>query len=198
MKNVILSAFVILSFGLNLSASEKSKCTLTPSSTLEVSWTGYKTPAKVGVGGTFNKISYAPVAKSGSDFKSILVGSTVVIDTTSVNSKHEGRDATLAEFFFGLLNNKNIEAKIVDIQSETVLSVQIEMNGVKNTVLMTYSFNNGVFEANGSIDLLDYRASEALAGINKACYDLHEGKTWSDVGISFQTKIDSTRCKAKN
>lgn len=195
MKHVILSAFVVLSFGANLSASEKSKCTFTPSSAIEVNWTGYKTPTKVGVGGTFDKVVYAPAAKSAKELQSILVGSTVVIDTTSVNSKHEARDATLAEFFFGLLNDKNINAKIVAIPSNKALNVEIEMNGVTNTVVMSYTFIDGIFEAKGSIDLLDFRANEALAGINKACYDLHEGKTWSDVGISFKTKIDSANCK---
>lgn len=195
MKNVILSAFVVLSFGLNLSASEKNKCTLTPSSTLEVNWTGYKTPAKVGVGGTFDKVIYAPVAKNGNDFKSILVGSTAVIDMSSVNSNDKGRDATLVEFFFGLINNKNIEAKIVNISVDKRIDVEIVMNDVKKTIPMSYTFTNGIFEAKGSIDLLEFNANKALSGINKACYDLHDGKTWSDVAIGFKTKIDSKNCQ---
>lgn len=206
MKNVILSALVVLSFAFNVNASEKSGCTLAQSGPIEVSWTGYKTPKKVGVGGTFDKVTYTPVAPSGENFRSILVGSSVVIDTSSVNSKHQDRDAKLAKFFFGLMSDKNINAKIVDIKADKkvkdaprtgVVTLEIEMNGVKKTTPMTYSFSDGVFEAKGSIDLLEFSANEALSGINKACYDLHEGKTWSDVGIGFKTKIEATLCRAK-
>lgn len=206
MKNVILSALLVLSFAFTANASEKSGCTLAQNGQIEVTWTGYKTPKKVGVGGTFDKVTYAPVATSGSDFRSILVGSSVVIDASSVNSKHEDRDAKLAQFFFGLMSDKNINAKILDIKADKrvknaprtgVLSVEIEMNGVKKVTPMTYTFSDGIFEAKGSIDLLDFSASKALAGINEACFDLHEGKTWSDVGISFKTKIEATLCKVK-
>jgi hypothetical protein len=135
-----------------------------------------------------------------------LVGSSVVIDSSSVNSKHEDRDSKLANFFFGLMSDKNINAKILDIKADKrvkdaprtgQLNVEIEMNGVKKITPMTYSFSDGIFEAKGSIDLLEFSANEALAGINKACYDLHEGKTWSDVGIGFKTKIEATLCQVK-
>lgn len=206
MKNVILSTLLVLSFAFNVQASEKAGCVLAQSGPMEVIWTGYKTPKKVGVNGTFDKVTYAPVAPSGEDFRSILVGSSVVIDSSSVNSKHEDRDAKLAKFFFALMSDKNINAKIVDIKADKrvkdaprtgVVTVEIEMNGVKKTTPMTYSFSDDIFEAKGSIDLLDFSANKALAGINEACFDLHEGKTWSDVGISFKTKIEATLCSVK-
>jgi polyisoprenoid-binding protein YceI len=34
-------------------------------------------------------------------------------------------------------------------------------------------------------DLGDFGMLPSLQGINKACYELHEGKTWQDVEISF-------------
>lgn len=206
MKNIILSTLVVLSFGFNLSASEKSECTLTQNGPIEVSWIGYKTPKKVGVGGAFDKVTYVSVATSGKNLHSILVGSSVVIDASSVNSKHEDRDAKLAQFFFGLMSDKNINAKIVSIQADKkikdapktgLVNVEITMNGVKKTTAMTYSFSDDVLEAKGSIDILDFSADKALAGINEACYDLHEGKTWSDVGIAFKTKIAATLCDTK-
>jgi len=206
MKNVILSALLVLSFALSANAAEKSGCVLAQNGAVEVSWTGYKTSKKVGVNGIFDKVTYAPVAPSGEDFRSILVGSSVVIDASSVNSKHEDRDSKLAKFFFGLMSDKNINAKILDIKADKrvknaprtgTLSVEIEMNGVKKITTMTYSFSDDIFEAKGSIDLLDFSASKALAGINEACFDLHEGKTWSDVGIGFKTKIEATLCNAK-
>ncbi len=206
MKNVIISALVVLFAASGVNASQKSGCELAQVGAVEVSWTGYKTPKKVGVGGVFDSVVYTPAAKSGENFRSILVGSSVVIDSSSVNSKNEGRDEKLAKFFFGMMQDKNINAKIVDIKADKrvkdaprtgVVSVEIEMNGVKKTVPMTYSFSDNIFEAKGTIDILDFSAANALSSINKACFDLHEGKTWSEAGIAFKTKIEAILCNVK-
>ncbi|MDD5156897.1 YceI family protein [Sulfurimonas sp.] len=205
-KIVLLAVIAILAFGSSVGASEKSGCELSQVGAVEVGWTGYKTPAKVGVGGSFDSVKYTPVAKSGNNFRSVLVGSTVVIDTTTVNSKNQGRDEKLVKFFFGMMSQKNIEAKIVDIKADEkikdaprtgIVSVEIDMNGVKKIVLMKYSFKDSVFEATGVIDILEFNANKALSSINQACFDLHGGKTWSDVAISFKTKIEALVCNAK-
>lgn len=206
MKNVIISAVVLFFAASVADASQKSGCELAQVGAVEVSWTGYKTEKKVGVGGVFDSVVYTPVAKSGENFRSILVGSSVVIDTSSVNSKNEGRDEKLAKFFFGMMSDKNINAKIVDIKADKrvkdaprtgVVDVEIEMNGVKKVVPMKYSFSDDVFEAKGVIDILDFSAGDALSSINKACFDLHEGKTWSEAGIAFKTKIEAILCKVE-
>lgn len=206
MKNIVISALMVLFAASGAIASQKSGCELAQVGAVEVSWTGYKTPSKVGVGGVFDSVAYTPVAKSGENFRSILVGSSVVIDTSSVNSKHEDRDGKLAKFFFGMMSEKNIHAKIVDIKADErvkdaprtgVVDVEIEMNGVKKTVPMTYSFSDDIFEAKGTIDILDFSAGDALSSINKACFDLHEGKTWSEAGIAFKTKIEAILCNVK-
>ncbi len=206
MKNVIISVLMALSIVSSVNASEKSGCELAQVGAVEVSWTGYKTNEKIGVGGVFDSVAYTPVAKSGENFRSILVGSSVVIDTTTVNSKDKGRDEKLAKFFFGMMSDKNINAKIVDIQADKkvkdaprtgVVSVEVEMNGVKKVVPMKYSFSNDVFEAKGSIDVLDFSASKALSSINQSCFDLHKGKTWSEAGIGFKTKIEAILCKVE-
>ncbi len=206
MKNVIISALMVLFVASGVSASQKSGCELAQTGVVEVSWSGYKTDKKVGVGGVFDGVVYTPVAKSGENFRSILVGSSVVIDASSVNSKNEGRDEKLAKFFFGMMSDKNINAKIVDIKADErvkdaprtgVIDVEIEMNGVKKVVPMTYSFSNDLFEAKGIIDILDFSAGDALSSINKACFDLHEGKTWSEAGIGFKTKIEAILCKVE-
>ncbi|MCK9472492.1 YceI family protein [Sulfurimonas sp.] len=206
MKNVVISALMVLFIASGVDASQKAGCELSQVGAVEVSWTGYKTEKKVGVGGSFDNVLYTPVAKSGENFRSILVGSSVVVDTSTVNSKHSERDEKLVKFFFGMMSAKNINAKIVDIKADKkvkdaprtgVVEVEIEMNGIKKIVPMAYSFSDGVFEAKGDIDILDFSASKALSSINKACYDLHEGKTWSDVAISFKTKIEALLCNVK-
>ncbi len=62
---------------------------------------------------------------------------------------------------------------------------------------MTYIYTKGHFQATGTIDLFDFAASDALASINKSCYDLHSGKTWSDVTIGFSTTIEATLCNVE-
>jgi len=50
------------------------------------------------------------------------------------------------------------------------------------------------FAAKGYIDLADFKALGALSSINKACYDLHQGKTWQDVAVAFKFDLKRT-CK---
>jgi polyisoprenoid-binding protein YceI len=206
MKNRIFYSLMASAVLLSSTLFANGGCELAQVGAMNVEWTAYKTAKKVGVSGTFESVTYKPVAKSGENFRSILVGSSVSIDTKSVNTKHESRDATLSKFFFEMMSQKNIEAKIVDIKADKsekgaprrgVLSVEIEMNGIKKTVPMKYSFSDGLFAAEGVIDILDFKADKALASIAKECFDLHEGKTWSEVSIGFKTKIEAILCSAK-
>jgi hypothetical protein len=59
---------------------------------------------------------------------------------------------------------------------------------------MAYTYQKGIMHAQGYIDILDFQGSKALASINKACFDLHKGKTWNDVSISFEMKIKADLC----
>ena len=71
------------------------------------------------------------------------------------------------------------------------------MNEKTLTIPMKYFYSEGKFDASGTIDLADFAASDALASINKSCFDLHKGKTWSDVSISFSTAVEATLCNVK-
>ena len=51
MKNVIISALMVLFVVSGANASQKSGCELAQTGAVEVSWIGYKTDKKVGVGG---------------------------------------------------------------------------------------------------------------------------------------------------
>jgi hypothetical protein len=104
------------------------------------------------------------------------------------------------------MSSKNITAKIVDIKADKrvrgkpktgVMSVAVTMNGITKNVPMNYTFNKGDLSATGNIDILDFSANKALSSINKACFDLHEGKTWSDVAIGFATNIKFELCNTK-
>jgi len=206
MKKVVL-AFLLM-FGLSSSsmAAQKSGCILAQKGEVTAAWMAYKTPAKKGVSGVFDSVKYTAVAAEGKNFREILVGSSVVIDTSSVNSKHKGRDVKLVKFFFEQMSSKTISAKIVDIKADKkikgkprtgVVTLDITMNGVTKKVPMKYSFADSVLSAKGVIDVFDFSANKALASINKACFDAHQGKTWNDVTIAFTTHIEAILCNVK-
>ena len=185
----------------------KTGCILSQEGKVTVSWKAYKTPAKLGVGGVFNEVAYTAVKAKGKNFKEILVGSSVVIDTSSVNSKNEGRDLKLVNSFFKLLGDGKINAKIVDMTSNKrvkreprtgTITVEISMNGVTKSVPMNYTYDKGLMKSEGFIDILDFSGASALASINKACFDLHKGKTWSDVAIGFELNIKAILCATKH
>jgi polyisoprenoid-binding protein YceI len=171
-------------------------CTVEPGGSLNVGWEAYKTAAKVGVKGGFGSVSIEGMEASAS-VKELLKGSRMTIKTATVDSKNPGRDATLVQFFFEKMAGRTISGKVLSVEGDDlkgVVTVEITMNGVTRAVPMQYSANKGEVQAYGYIDLADFSALPALAAINKACYDLHQGKTWQDVAISFQLPL-KTRCR---
>lgn len=197
MLKIILSVMLLLSLA-NANDPSKGSCALSQDGKFNVDFVAYKTAEKVGVGATFDDVKYTAIAPEGKNFREILVGSSVVIDTKSVNSKNPARDEKLVKFFFEQMSGDKITAKIVDYKAVKVekghpkqgtLFTEITMNGVTKAVSMNYILKDGVLKADGVVDILDFSASKALESINKSCFDLHKGKTWSDVSISFNTNI---------
>ena len=152
-------------------------------SSVEVGFTAFKTPAKVGVSGSFNNVEIAD-QKSAESVEALLNGLSVKIQTKSVNSGNEGRDKKLVSDFFHVQFTHAIEAKIVSVKPDS-LEVEITMNSKKVTVPMLYKVKENSVMAKGYIDLGDFDMLASLKGINKACYDLHAGKTWQDVEVGF-------------
>jgi hypothetical protein len=199
MYKILLSLILIST--LTFAATEglsKMQCTLSQEGPVTVNWKAYKTPLKISVGGTFDEITYNPVKKAGKNFNEILVGTTVTINEASVNSKNKGRDAKLIKFFFEMMSEKEIKAKVVSIKAQPrergkpkrgTLVAEITMNNVTKSIPMHYSFDQGTLTAEGTIDIFDFQATTALQALNKACFEKHQGKTWNDVAISFSTHI---------
>jgi len=204
MIKIFLSILLLVMAGnANEMGSKGGSCTLTQEGPLVVDFKAYKTAAKIGVGGVFDTVVYTSKVSSGKNFREIFIGETVSINTASVNSKNKERDDKLVTFFFEKMLSKEITAKILDYKSDKIFKgkpktgmfmVEITMNGVTKTVPMNSTYDSGVIKANGVIDIFDFSANDALSSINKACYDLHEGKTWNDVTIGFTTKVKSTLC----
>jgi polyisoprenoid-binding protein YceI len=182
-------------------------CVLVQPANMNVSWKAYKTLGKLGVGGTFTAVKYTPAALEGKNFRELFVGSKVSIDISKIDTGNPGRDETLVKDFFSVLKGKTIEGEITDIKKTDKhvkgkprtgsIDVKITMNEKTLTIPMKYVYAEGKFDAVGTIDLLDFAASNALSSINKSCFDLHKGKTWSDVSIGFSTTIEATLCNVK-
>jgi polyisoprenoid-binding protein YceI len=159
---------------------------------IDVEWKAFKTPMKVGVGGTFGTIKLS--AKPDKSVDGLLEGAKAVIETSSVDSKNKGRDAKLVKFFFKTQGVDTITAEIKRVDKE-IAEVAITMNGVTRTVPMKLEREEeGKVEAEGVIDLADFDMLPSLQSINKACYDLHKGKTWQDVELEFELQIVE-KCK---
>jgi len=191
MKKIALS--LILAFGL-----AEASCSFAQPTDVDVTWKAFKTPLKLGVGGHFTKVNYTSSVKSSTDLNTLVAGSTVAIEVASVDSNNKGRDEKLLNDFFKQMAGPNIKAKILslkknkDARKTGIATVSVTMNGVTREVPMKYSFSGGILSADGVIDLLDFKALKALNAINKSCYDLHQGKTWSDVNIGFTMTIKAT------
>lgn len=205
-KVKILFSILLSCIFLNSAELKHTGCELSQVGKFSVNFEAYKTLKKIAVSGSFQRVNYKALRASGKNFREIFIGSSVDIDTSSVNSKNEARDAKLVSFFFKQMDEKNIKAKILDITSDKrikgkartgTLLVEITMNSVIKKIPMSYSYNKGLFNASGVIDIFDFSANKALNSINKACYDLHSGKTWNDVKIGFSTKIEANLCSAK-
>ena len=138
-----------------------SKTTLT--------WTAFKTPEKIGVPGHFDDIQ--------------LDGNTFVINANSVNTNNPDRDAKLKQFFFGNLSDSLITGSY-GVVTNGMMPVTLKMNGIEKTFDFAVAEADSATVVTGTIDVIsDFSGSKALEGINNACKELHQGKTWSDVTL---------------
>ena len=194
---------ILLTLATLYTLSYSGGCLLVQPTTMNVDWKAYKTLGKIGVGGKFTAVTYTPTAVEGKNFAELLIGSKVTIDTSKIDTGNPQRDETLVKFFFNKMTNNMIEATIKTIKADKrikgqprtgTVEVMIEMNKKALIIPMKYSYADEKFRADGTIDLFDFDANTALATINKSCYDLHSGKTWSDVSIGFETTIKATLC----
>jgi polyisoprenoid-binding protein YceI len=145
---------------------------------VDVKWTAFKTPAKVGVSGDFRAVSV-----HGDKLENLNLS----IKTSSINSNNLGRDITLVEFFWKVQGVSKIEAKVLEVYKK-YMKLEISMNGISKEMLVKTSKVGDTLSGNGKIDLSDFNMLPSLKSINSACYYLHAGKTWQDVNIGFEIR----------
>ncbi|NVJ53192.1 MAG: YceI family protein [Campylobacteraceae bacterium] len=178
MKTKLLLGAFFLFASLSLNAYELN-------GDLKVGWTGYKTEKKVGVSGTFKDVDLQ-ITKND-DFVKFLKSAKVKIDTSSLDSGLEIRNKSMVSTLFSLKSSEKILASIANInENNGALTLMLTMNEVTKSIPMKYSVKDNKVVASGVIDILDYSMSESFAKFAKECFNLHKGKTFSEVTISFE------------
>jgi polyisoprenoid-binding protein YceI len=198
MKKIILIMYFIVSLVNARDVEKDENCVLVKTGSAEIGFEGYKTEFKAGISANFDKIEYKLGSKDAKNLSEFFLGSSVVIDKNSIQIEEEPIEKNLVEFFFNLLDGDKITANILEVKplnsKRGKLSISISMNGVTKNVEMLYFLKRNMLYGLGRIELADFNASEALSSLNKACFDMHLGKTWSDVGINFKIPIEKV-CK---
>lgn len=151
-----------------------------------VKWTAYKTTDKVAVKGKFNTINVTNSKKTAT-VEEALNGILFSIPVSSIFSNETTRDSKLKQFFFGAMKNTEFISGTFDFNDNGSFA-NITMNGISKTIPLKFEIDGQTATFNKTLKLNDWDLGNALASLNKACFDLHKGadevsKTWDEVEI---------------
>lgn len=159
-----------------------------------VKWTAYKTTEKLPVGGEFKVIKFDN--KEGATPQEALnnLSFSIPISSLFTNDATNTRDAKIMTSFFGaMLDTEFLKGTIKYINDSYIATVT--MNGVTNNIPLDITITDERrVTLTGTMNLKDWNALDALASLNKVCFDLHKGpdgvsKTWEDVAIEVNTYL---------
>ena len=163
----------------------------------KLDWTAYKFLNKTGVGGTFKEIKVDAPENTG-DAKSMIEALSFSIPISSIETKDQGRNRKIQEFFFGgLASTEMLTGKVVSLGDDNQAVLEITMNEITQEVSGDYTLEGTTFTWNTEIDVNEWNAEAGLTALNEECKDLHtdhengdtESKLWPDVTISFTTTL---------
>lgn len=171
------------------------------SAATKLTWTAFKLTERVGVAGTFDKISAQGTVEAATP-SAVFAQLSFEIDTGSVNSQNADRDKKLVASLFGnLADGAKISGKVVSI-ADGKGQVELSFGGVTKPVELVYTVSDsGLLVAAGKVDLSEYNGSAAVAALNKVCSAKHTGldkvaKLWPDVDLRIESQLKKT-CAAK-
>ncbi len=160
-------------------------------SSAKMTWTAFKTKAKTPVSGSFDNIAYK-LGKSQSSLKTLLEGASASMDSLKVNLGDETKNKNVKEAFFTLFKNANIKVtfrNVVEGEKLGSLTAYVKMNEKLVKVPMQYTIMDNKLVIKGVLDLLSFSLKNELASLAKKCESQHEGLTWSQVEIQFESLI---------
>ena len=157
-----------------------------------VKWTAYKTTEKKPVGGEFKVLRFDE--KTGATPEEALNNLSFSIPVSSVftNDATNTRDAKIKASFFGAMLDTELLTGTIKY-ADGAYSASITMNGVTADLPLEVKITEERrVVMTGVMDLKEWDALDALASLNKVCFDLHKGpdgvsKTWDDVAIEVNT-----------
>ncbi|TGL61408.1 YceI family protein [Leptospira sarikeiensis] len=182
------------------SLSAQGSCTYSVSQdATSLDWKAFKFTEKTGVGGKFTKVSISG-AKSSANIPDALKGLKFSIDSLDLDSANPERDPKIKGTFFGNLKaNGKISGSVSSAKLEADGKsgsgiVKLTWNGVTKDLPLQFTFENGVIEAKGSLDVNDWKGGKALAALNAACSELHKSKDgksvlWPNVDIVIKSTL---------
>ena len=163
----------------------------------KLTWTAYKTTAKVGVSGSFDEFNVKPGVNYGTAV-ALLDQLEFDIPVSSTNSNNEERDGKIVASFFGsMMDTKSISGKFTSIagnDSAGTMRIEITMNNLAYEVDGTYAIDGNKVTVKTSIHLGDWKAEPSVDALNKVCDDLHKGedgvsKLWPEVDIVIESSL---------
>lgn len=158
-------------------------------------WTAYKTNAKAPVSGTFNEIEIT--GETSSDNGIALIESLKFsMKTASVETQNPERNGKIASFFFGTINTQSIDGRVKKLKDNGKAIIEVSMNGMKSDIEGDYTFVDGKFTFDTTVDVKIWNALSGIQALNTVCKELHTGedgvsKLWSEVALSFSTQLIS-------
>ena len=158
----------------------------------EITWTAYKFTRKVGVSGSFNEVVVSASAET--QVEDVLNNLSFNIQTQSVDSKNEVRDARIYNAFFKKMKQgDNIYGEIHQVGYGQAI-VEMTLNGISKSVPLAYTVEGLNVTMNLTIDLGDFKGGQAIQSLNKQCDGLHKGKDgisilWPTVDVVIKASL---------
>lgn len=215
MKKILLSISVITAFTFaSCGGEEKTNTTAKPVSTetseeicfysyneaagTQVRWTAFKTTAKKPVGGQFNQVNVT-IGEKSTKITDVLKTIKFNIPTSSTNTNNEDRDSKIVNSFFGAMNATDLiigQAKYATGDNKSGSCIfYLSLNNIEREITLNYTLEGAALKLTGEIDLINFKAEDAVSSLNKVCGELHTGedgvtKTWSIVELAIETTLD--------
>jgi len=165
-------------------------------STTTIGFGAFKTTAKKEVKGWFTGFELTGVNEA-SDVKEIFKDAVITIDVSTLDTKNEGRNATLlSEFFSKTTSNETITGRVVSFDSTATTAVlELTFNDVAKELTFSYELSGDTLLMQSTLNLEDVNGLAALTSISVACDALHKGadgvsKTWNEVNIYLRTVLN--------
>lgn len=183
----------IIAIGL-LGLSLNAFATVTLTENPKIKFTGFKFADKAAVSGTFKKIEWK-VKKSAENFKTIMKGAKLKIDSHSIDAGAEARDMNITEGLFKKWGGRYIEVEIKEVdEAHQVVKAEMTIGKKDHTLYFEYYQEKpGEYVFTSSIDLIQLGYSKAYYALTEICGDMHtkEGikKSWPLVELEVKATI---------